>query len=326
MNWMNRANEILAGKRMTRDEALAFLKAGDDVLLEQLQGAYLLRRHFFGQGVQLHVIENAKSGLCTEDCAYCSQSAAADTEVEVYAIRPEERLLADARTAKAAGATRYCLVMSGRAPREEELDRICSVVRKIKGELDIQVCTSLGLLDQTQAARLAAAGVDRYNHNLESSQNFYPSICGTHTWQERVKTVSTARAAGMEICCGGLIGMGESDEDRVDLALSLRELDVQSIPVNFLDPRPGTPLEKCARMNPREALRVLAMFRFVHPDRELRIAGGREAVLRSMQPLSLYAANSMFTEGYLTTPGQGAQRDLDMLADGGFNVSTWGVA
>jgi biotin synthase len=325
-DWTALAHKVLGGHELERAEARTMLQTPDEELLALVQGAQVLRRHHFGTGVQLHVIENAKSGLCPENCAYCSQSVSATTDSPVYPLMDEDRLVQDAERARAAGAVRYCMVASGRGPIDEEVDHLCSAVRRIKGSMEIQICTSLGLLTPAQAARLAAAGVNRYNHNLETSSGFYERICTTHTWQQRMDTIRTARAAGMEICCGGLVGMGESDEDRVDLAFELREVRADSIPVNFLDPRPGTELEGWPRMSPIEALKVLAMFRFVHPATELRIGGGREAVLRSLQPLSLFIANSMFTEGYLTTPGQGSERDLAMLADGGFTVKSWGLA
>ncbi|MBP7275292.1 MAG: biotin synthase BioB [Kiritimatiellae bacterium] len=326
MDWINLADRVLSGQPVAREEALAMLRSSDEDLPLLLAGAFRLRAHHFGRKVQLHVIENARSGACPEDCAYCSQSAHADADISEYPLLSGDQLLADARRAKAAGAVRYCMVMSGRGPREQEVDRLCAAVRRIKAEMDIQVCSSLGLLTREQAQRLAEAGVNRYNHNLESSERFYPSICTTHTWAQRRETLRIAREAGMEICCGGLLGMGETDEDRVNLAFELRDVGADSIPVNLLDPRPGTALRNLKRMSPREGLRILSMFRFVHPATELRVAGGREAVLRSMQPMSLYAANSMFTEGYLTTPGQGAPRDLEMIEDAGFEVGSWGVA
>jgi len=190
----------------------------------------------------------------------------------------------------------------------------------------IQICTSLGLLNLEQAKRLKEAGVDRFNHNLESSERFYSSICTTHDYADREETARTVKAAGMELCSGGLIGMGETIEDRVDMAYSLREVQADSIPLNFLDPRPGTNLENLPRLTPAECLRTLAMFRFVHPDREIRVAGGREACLGAMQVLSLYAANSIFTTGYLTTPGQGYEEDMDMIRKSGFQVTDWTAA
>lgn len=308
---------------MTRDEALAVLRAPPDELLAVLQGAFVLRQRWFGRRVDLHVIENVRGGLCTEDCAYCSQSAVSSAEVPVHDTRDPKVVLEHARSANACGAVRFCIVASGREPDERELDRVCAAVELVKREVDIEVCTSLGLLNESAARRLASAGVDRYNHNLETSARFFPNICSTHTWQERYETIQRAKAAGMEICCGGLIGMGETEEDRVDLALAIRDLEVQSIPINFLDPRPGTPLASRPRLRPWECLLVLAMFRYVCPECEIRAAGGREACLRSLQPLALWVANSIFTQGYLTTAGQGWERDREMLEDAGFEVGAW---
>ncbi len=323
MDWISLAEAVMGGRSVTRDEALAIVRSPEDDLLAVLHAAFLIRRRAFGRDVHLHVIDNAKSGLCTEDCAFCSQSAVATTAIPEYDLQSVETIVEGARKAKTCGAVRYCIVTSGRGPADAELDRVCDAVARIKAGTDIQICTSLGLLSDEQAARLAAAGVNRYNHNLETSQANYANLCSAHTWQDRVETIRRAKAAGLEVCCGGLIGTGESDEDRVDMALAIRDLGVDSIPVNFLDPRPGTPLEGRPRLSPSECLRVLAMVRFVCPDREIRVAGGREACIRSLQPLALWPANSMFTEGYLTTPGQGWERDQAMLADAGFRVGHW---
>ena len=187
--------------------------------------------------------------------------------------------------------------------------------------MDIKICTSLGLLRPEQARQLAEAGVDRFNHNLEASRNYFSHVCQTHSFDDRVATIKAAKAAGMEACCGGIVGMGESLDDRLDLAYELRALEVESIPVNFLDPRPGTPLGHLKRLTPQECLKALCMFRFVNPTRDIRAAGGREVCLRHLQPLALYAANSMFTEGYLTTGGQGHESDLAMIEDLGFRVA-----
>ena len=323
MNWNERAERVLGGRAATRDEALAVLRSGDDDLLDLLQAAYRIRRRYFGRRVHLHVLRNARSGMCTEDCAFCSQSAAAEAGIEAYGLQGADEIVEGAEQAGRAGAYRYCIVTSGRSPSDAEVDRLCEAARRIRSVSPIQICMSLGLLSREQAARLRAAGVNRYNHNLETSERYYGAICSTHSWRDRVETVRAARAAGLEICCGGLIGMGETDEDRVDLAFAVREVGADSIPVNFLDPRAGTPLEGRARLRPAECLRVLAMFRFVNPDREIRVAGGREACLRSMQPLALYPANSLFTEGYLTTPGQGRSRDVAMIEEAGFEIGPW---
>lgn len=321
MNWNHLADRALDGHAVTTEEALAVLRSSDDDLLAVLHGAFRLRARHHGRDVRIHVLRNAKSGLCPEDCAFCSQSVLNHSGVTRYQLQTLEELVDGARAAHRMGAVKYCMVTSTRGPSQRELDLICESVRRIKAEMNIRVCTSLGLLKDGQAEQLAAAGVDRFNHNLETSRRFFPEICTSHSFDDRVRTVERVKAAGMEACCGGIMGMGETDEDRVTLALELRALEVESIPVNFLDPRPGTPLAGRARLSPQDCLRALAMFRFVNPSRDIRVAGGREVNLRHLQPLALYPANSLFCNGYLTTPGQGYEADLRMIQDTGFQVA-----
>lgn len=321
MRWDDLANRAIAGDAPSREEALAVLRADDDELLAVLHAAFRVRRRFHGRDVRLHVLRNAKSGLCRENCAFCSQAIGAYSDVPRYPLQTADQIVDGARKAHELGAVKYCIVTSTRGPSDRELDVICDAVRRIKREMNIKICTSLGILTEAQAFRLAEAGVDRFNHNLETSRAYFPKICQTHTFEDRVRTVRLVKAAGMEACCGGIMGMGETDEDRVDLAFTLRELEVESIPVNFLDPRPGTPLAHLPRMKPTEALKCLCMFRFVNPTRDIRVAGGREVVLRHLQPLALYPANSMFTEGYLTTGGQGYEKDMAMLEEAGFRLA-----
>ncbi len=321
-DWRALSARVLGGEFVDRPTALSILDTPDDGLLDLLSAAFAIRKKYFGRGVRLHLLHNAKSGLCSEDCAYCSQSAAAVSGAPQYPLQSAEEIAAGAEDAVQARAVRYCIVISGRGPDETGLRHICDAARLIKRRHPhLQVCASMGLLDDAQAQRLKAAGVDRYNHNLETSRRFYPEICGTHTYDDRVASARAAKRAGLELCSGGLLGMGETPADRVDLAFALREIDADSVPVNLLDPRGGTRLAGRPRLSPMEGLRILAMFRFVLPDREIRIAGGREAVLGPMQPLALYAANSMFTNGYLTTAGQGHAADLAMLAAAGFTVA-----
>lgn len=319
--WSEWSGRVLAGASIARAEALELLRSGDDEILDVLQAAFAIRKRYFGRDVTLHVIRNAKSGACSEDCAYCSQSSASTSEVACYSMQTVEKIVEGARAAKKIGAYRYCVVASGRAPAGQELETICEAARRIKSEIPIQICTSLGLLTPGQARQLKEAGVDRYNHNLETSERHYGTICTTHDYGDRVGTARVVKQAGLELCSGGLIGMGETLEDRVDLAFALRETGADSIPVNFLDPRPGTALQGLRRISAMDALRTLAMFRFVNPDRELRIAGGREACLGPLQVLCLYPANSMFTEGYLTTGGQGNEADRRMIELAGFRIA-----
>lgn len=321
MDWNDLAGRVLAGHDATGDEALASLRTSDDELLPLLHAAFRLRAHHHGRDVRIHVLRNAKSGLCPENCAFCSQSVAYHTDAPRYQMQSVDELVAGAHEAARMGAVKYCMVTSTRGPSQRELDVVCEAVRRIKAEVNIRICTSLGLLREGQAEQLAAAGVDRFNHNLEASRRFFPEICTTHGFEDRVRTVRRARAAGMEACCGGIMGMGETEEDRVSLALELRALEVESIPVNFLDPRPGTPLGDTPRLSPQDCLRTLCMMRLVNPSRDIRVAGGREVNLRQLQALALYPANSLFCNGYLTTPGQGPEADLRMIADAGFQVA-----
>ena len=319
--WNKLAQRVLEGEQIGRDDALAVLRADDCQVLDILAAAYRVRRQYFGNTVQLYFLMNAKSGLCPEDCGYCSQSKISTAPVPKYTILNREKLLDAARVAHERQAKTYCLVISARGPNEREMQAVESIVPEIKAKYDLKICACLGLLTDEHARRLKAAGVDRVNHNLNTSENHYQEICTTHTFADRKQTLMNVRNAGMELCSGGIIGMGESDLDVVDMAMELRELKVESIPLNFLNAIEGTPLEGNDQLTPAYCLKALAMFRFVNPDRELRISGGREVHLRSLQPLGLYAANSMFVGDYLTTKGQAPESDYAMIRDLGFQVT-----
>lgn len=318
--WNELADRLLAGERLSRPDALAMLGAADTATLPMLQAMARLRERHYGRRVRLHILLNAKSGMCTEDCGFCPQSSAATGPVERHQLLSVEEIVEAARAARAAGGWKFCIVTSTRGPSDVELGRICEAVRRIKAEIPIRVCTSLGLLNREQAAALKSVGVDRFNHNLETAEHRFAEVCTTHTYQDRVDTVRLIHEHGIESCCGGIIGMGETDGDIVDLCFALRDLDVSSIPVNFLNPRPGTAQEGANGLTPWRCLRVLAMFRAAHPAKDLRVAGGREVNLRSLQPLSLLVVNSIFTNGYLTTPGQGEDADRRMIRDMGYEI------
>ncbi len=319
--WHALADRVLDGHRLAREEALEVLASPDEELLDLLAAAFRVRQRHFGRRVQLYFLMNAKSGLCPEDCGYCSQSKVSEAEIPKYKLLSREKLLDGARIAKERGAKTYCIVISARGPSEREMKAVTTIVPEIKAEYDLDICACLGLLTPEQAQELKACGVNRVNHNLNTSEGFYSEICTTHTYQDRVDTLRAVREAGMEMCSGGIIGMGEKHGDVVDMAMELRELGVQSIPVNFLNPIEGTPLEGADRLNPRYCLKVLAMFRLACPDREIRIAGGRELHLGSLQPLGLYAANSIFVGDYLTTEGQPPEADYRMIEELGFEVT-----
>ncbi len=315
------AEQVLQGHSVTREEGLGLLQTDDASLLPLVNAAYTIRHAHFGRKVTIQMLFNAKSGACQEDCHYCSQSSISTAPIDRYALVSPEEMLKAARQAHEAKAERYCVVISGRSPLEKEVDDIASAVTRIKRELPMQVCCSLGLLTEPQARRLKAAGVDRINHNLNTSEAYHSSICTTHTYQDRMTTLRNARAAGLELCSGGIVGMGESDEDLVDLALALKDVNPDSIPLNMLHPIPGTPLADAGHLTPQRCLKILCLFRFIHPQRELRAAGGREFNLRSLQPMALYVADSLFVNGYLTTPGQPGQEVERMITDMGFEVA-----
>lgn len=321
-SWGELAEDVLSGRRLSRENCLSILQSADDDLLELLAATFRVRRAYFGRKVQLYFLQNAKSGLCPEDCGYCSQSKLSTAPIEKYAWLNEEKLLEGARRAKANQARTYCIVASGRGPTDREVEHVAGVVERIKRELGMHICACLGLLEPHQAQRLAAAGVDRINHNLNTSRRFYDDICSTHTYQDRLDTLRVASDAGMELCCGLIAGMGETVEDLVDVVMELQDLNVESIPVNFLHAIDGTPLEAVHVLNPRYCLKVLCLLRLAHPSKEIRIAGGREVHLRSMQAMGLYAANSLFVSDYLTTKGQEASEDFRMIEDLGFEIVT----
>jgi biotin synthase len=321
LDWSDLARQVIDGHRLTFEEALAILQSSDDDLLDVMAGAFAIRRRYWGKGVQLYFLMNAKSGLCPEDCHYCSQSKVSEAEIPRYNLLSRDKLLDGARLAAERNSKTYCIVISARGPNEREIEAVEKIVPEIKQKYGLDVCACLGLLTPEQAQRLAACGVDKVNHNLNTSPEFYKEVCTTHTYADRVSTLQAVRQAGMKLCSGGIIGMGEQDADVVNMAFELREYGVESIPLNFLNAIDGTPLQKSDRLNPRYCLKSLAMFRFANPKSEIRIAGGRELHLGNLQALGLYAANSLFIGDYLTTKGQAPDADYKMIAEMGFEVT-----
>lgn len=319
--WLSLAGRILEGDEISFAQAEEILAAPDEQLLDLVAAAFRLRHHHFGKSVQLYFLVNAKSGLCPEDCGYCSQSKNSSAPIDKYRMLSADKLLDGARVAAERQSKTYCIVISGRAPSEREMTAVETVVPQVKQAYDLKICACLGLLSPEQAARLKACGVDRVNHNLNTGEEHYSDICSTHTYQDRMQTLQNVRSAGLEVCSGGIMGMGESHHDLVSMAMDLRELKAESIPLNFLHAIEGTPLEKQAALTPQDCLRGLCMMRFVNPASELRIAGGREKHLRSLQPLSLYVANSLFVGDYLTTQGQPPESDYQMIRDMGFEIN-----
>ena len=311
----------LRGESVSRDDALAILQAPDAMTFPIVAAAGQVRRHFHGTEVLVNHLVNIKSGMCPEDCNYCSQAKDSSAEIMKYSWAPKDEIAAAVAAGVANGASTICLVASGRSPSRREVEHVAGIVEEVKKvHPEVTVCTCLGFLDDEKAARLKEAGSDRYNHNLNTAEERSGDICSTHTYDDRVDTVQSAQGAGLSPCSGLIAGMGESDEQLVDVVFSLRELGVDSVPVNFLLPFEGTPLESHKELTPMKCLRILAMTRFVHPDKEVRSAAGREYHLRSLQPMVLEVCNSIFLGDYLTSEGQIADQDLQMISDAGFQI------
>lgn len=315
------ADRALAGQPASRDEALAMLTATDAETFALVDAASRLRRHHFANTVKVNYLVNLKSGLCPEDCTYCSQRLGSEAEVLKYSWIKTDEAIKQAGYGIAGGASRICMVASGKGPTDRDVERVANMVEGIKEEHpQVEVCACLGILKDGQADRLKQAGVDAYNHNLNTSEDHYADICTTHTYQDRLDTVARAHDAGLSACSGLIVGMKETDEQLVDAIFALRDLGGDSIPVNFLMPFEGTPLAGTWELTPMRCLRILATVRMVAPDKELRMAGGREMHLRTLQPLALHVVNSLFLGDYLTSTGQSALDDLKMIRDGGFVV------
>lgn len=302
-------------------EEAAWILDGDDVeLMSLLQAAFVPRRQHFGRKVMVHILNNIQNGLCPEDCGYCSQNRDSGAAIRKYPLKEDDEILRGAEAAARAGATRYCMVLSGRGPTIERTRKLAELIRTVKERYPIEVCLSAGLLEDEHARILAEAGLDRFNHNLNTSEEHYGRICSTHTYADRVNTLLSLKRYGIEACSGLILGMGESSADVIEVASRLRELAVPSIPVNFLIPIAGNQVIDDGSLSPERCLRALCLMRLTNPRAEIRVAGGREGHLRAMEVMALWPANSLFVEGYLTTRGDGVNSTYRMIADAGFEV------
>ncbi|MAE95098.1 MAG: biotin synthase BioB [Deltaproteobacteria bacterium] len=323
------AEQALQGEAPSEDDGLWVLEGEDVQLLPLLQAAYAPREKHFGRTVMVHVLNNVQNGLCAEDCGYCAQSKSSEAAIRKYPMKSDEEILAEAENAARAGASRYCMVLSGRGATLEHTRHLAELIRTVKETLPIEVCLSAGLVNDEQARILAEVGLDRLNHNLNTSASHYPEICSTHSYADRVETLQAAKNHGIGSCSGMIVGMGESSRDILEVAFELRELEVPSIPVNFLIPIEGNRVLSDGSLTPERCLRALSLVRLVNPGAEVRVAGGREGHLRAMGSLALWPANSLFIEGYLTTRGDDERDTYQMIEDAGFEVHgnpTWQAA
>jgi biotin synthase len=312
----NLARRVSAGKTLAREEAVALIQVSGAATPFLLGWADAVRKQFRGTKAALCAIVNARAGRCPEDCRFCAQAARYRTQAPTHPLLPAEEILHRAKAARFAGAGRFSVVTSGRGPGSD-FDKILALIRRLKNEVpELRVCASLGVLTPEEARALKQAGLDRYHHNLETAASFFPAVCTTHRYEDRVATIRAAQEAGLEACAGGIIGLGESPAQRVELAFALRDLGITSVPVNILHPIAGTPLAAEPPLPPLEILRTFAVFRLVLPHATIRYAGGREHNLRDTQALGLAGGvDGLITGDYLTTAGQGTPRDLKLIQD-----------
>jgi len=311
---------ILKGHKLSKDEAVALFNPEIE-LLDLVNAAYKLRKTYFQKKVRIHILNNAKNGNCPEDCNYCAQGQKADPDmIEDYPMKSDEEIMAEAKRAAEAGAFRYCMVFAGRGPSDNRVDRLSKLVKDIKDKYPLQVCVSPGLLKPGQAKTLKDAGLDRLNHNLNTTEDNYGKICNTHTYADRMNTLQEAQSNDLSVCSGLILGMGEGPEGAVEILHNLQKLNVASIPVNFLVDVPGVNMAVKENLTPEYCLRILCIARMLNPKAEIRAAGGREIHLRGLQSLALFPANSIFMDGYLNVMGSQQIDTLKMILDAGFEI------
>lgn len=311
------ADRIIAGGAIDGKEALHLAGTSGKDLFFLFAEANRIREHTFGNTIFLCSIINAKSGRCAENCSFCAQSAHHATDAPVYPLVDEENMVTCAKEAEENGSSCYGIITSGTGiNRGEELERICRAILRIRNETSISPSCSLGIIDRETAMALKAAGMETYHHNLETARSFFPNVCTTHDYEEDVATVRVARQAGLKVCCGGIFGLGENMAQRMELALTLRELDVDSVPLNFLNSIPGTRLEGACHITPMECLTTIALFRFILPEKKISVCGGREKNLRDLQSwIFMAGASGTMVGNYLTTAGRPVAVDRQMISD-----------
>jgi biotin synthase len=309
----NLANRVLSGEELTKEDGLKILKTPKEYLLDLVEEGKKVREAFFKDEVEFCSLINAKNGACSEDCSFCAQSSKYNTPINPYPLVSKEELLEGAEKSISLNANRYCIVMSGRRATKEEIEKVADAVKEIRKKYPIKVCVSLGSIDEEDLRKLKEAGVDRVNHNLETSKNHFSNIVSTHTWEERYNTIKNIQKVGLSTCTGGIFGVGETDEDIVDLAITYRELKVHSIPLNFLIPIPGTPLYEKSNINPEKALKIVVLFKLFNPKSEIRLCGGREQNLAEYHDLAMEVANCLMAGGYLTRAGRSPRKDKEMI-------------
>lgn len=306
--------------RVDRKLAISLSQISSSDIFELFTLSNSARINFHGNKVDLCSIVNAKSGACPEDCSFCAQSAYSHADIKKYPLLPGEDILEAAVSAKRLGVKRFCVVSSGKKAPQEDLEKVCGFIPGIR-DIGLLPCATLGMLNASELKRLKDAGLHRYHHNLETSEAFFKEICTTHIYREKIKTIEAAKSVGLSICSGGIFGLGESWEDRIDMAFALKGIGVDSVPINFLSPVSGTPLGNREMLDPIEALKIIAVYRLILPECEIRICGGRHAALRDLNShIFLAGADGFLIGNYLTTPGRDPKDDIQMIKDLGLRT------
>ena len=305
-------NKVISGESISFEEAGKLLCSQD--ILSLAYSANVITRKFNGDGIDVESLLNAKSGKCPEDCSFCAQSSFYNTKISKYPLLPKQVVIVRAKEAERQGASSFCSVCAYRSPPEEEFRQICDTIEALKKEVSIDINASLGFMTSERARKLKSLGIKRYNHNLEASDSFFSQICKTHDFADRVKTAKIVKEAGLELCCGGIIGMGETVKQRIELAFALAALNPDEVPINILIPNEGTPMAQIDTITPEEAIRTIAVWRFIMPKVILKLAGGREVHFSDNGRMALRAgANGIISGGYLTTGGNEMSKDLNMI-------------
>lgn len=317
------AEKVLGGNFLSREEALSLTSAKGSQVFELFAAASRIRERFRPPAIDLCSIVSAKTGHCAEDCSYCAQSRISKAEIETFKLLGKDQVVKRARAAKEWGARRFCIVTSGKAPTPSELEKIADMVSAVR-DVGLLPCATLGLLDEGQLRKLKEAGLYRYHHNLEASRRFFPEICRSHSYEDKLRTIGAVKRAGLSLCSGGIFGLGEEWEDRVDMAMELKNLGADSVPINFLVPVKGTPLGEVEPLEPMEALKIISVYRFILPDKEIRVAGGRLQTLGELNSFVILAgADGLLTGDCLTVSGRRAEDDLKLIRSHGLKVASF---
>lgn len=320
MNLDKIKDKSLNNEFLTREECKFILNFPNKDFNELIDTVYEIRKKYKGNLIEVQILSNAKSGNCSQDCKYCAQSCVSKANIEKYNLIDFDKLMLNGKIGKNKNVARHCIGLSGIKFNDKQIDDFCEYIKKLKAEINTDICCSIGFLTREQAVKLKEAGVNRINHNLNTGKNNYKNICSTHTYEERINNIKMFQEVGFEMCCGGIIGVGETEDDIVDMLLDIKKINPKSVPINFLIPIKGTPLEKqnLEKLTPEYCIKVLCLARLLNPQADIRCAAGREIYIKDKQNIMFKVVNSIFASGYLTADGQSIDDTIKLIKDSGF--------